>query len=74
MLLWLQVNGIDLRDANHEQAAAALKSSGDTVDIVAQYKPEGESISCRSARRRVVEGANLMYYCWKNKSRCCVLL
>ncbi|ELU16460.1 hypothetical protein CAPTEDRAFT_217798 [Capitella teleta] len=36
----ISVNGIDLRDANHEQAAAALKSSGDTVEIVAQYRPE----------------------------------
>jgi len=34
------VNGIDLRDATHEQAAAALKGAGDTVDIIAQYKPE----------------------------------
>ena len=36
-----QVNGIDLREATHEQAAAALKGAGDTVEIVAQYRPEG---------------------------------
>jgi len=35
------VNGIDLRAATHEQAAAALKGAGDTVDIMAQYKPNG---------------------------------
>ncbi|KAL5004521.1 hypothetical protein ScPMuIL_017977 [Solemya velum] len=34
------VNGVDLREATHEEAAAALKNAGDTVDIVAQYKPE----------------------------------
>jgi len=37
------VNGIDLRAATHEQAAAALKSAGDTVEIMAQYKPNGKS-------------------------------
>lgn len=36
----LSVNGVDLRDATHEDAAAALKSAPDTVDIIAQYKPE----------------------------------
>jgi len=35
------VNGIDLRSATHEQAAAALKGAGDTVEIMAQYKPNG---------------------------------
>jgi len=35
------VNGIDLRDATHEQAAAALKGAGETVEIMAQYKPKG---------------------------------
>ncbi|XP_041948729.1 disks large homolog 2 isoform X25 [Alosa sapidissima] len=36
----LSVNGIDLRGATHEQAAAALKGAGQTVTIVAQYRPE----------------------------------
>jgi len=35
------VKGIDLRNATHEQAAAALKGAGDTVEIMAQYKPKG---------------------------------
>ncbi|KAK1336184.1 hypothetical protein QTO34_003987 [Cnephaeus nilssonii] len=35
-----QVNGIDLRGASHEQAAAALKGAGQTVTIIAQYQPE----------------------------------
>ncbi|XP_035772015.1 disks large homolog 4-like [Neolamprologus brichardi] len=35
-----QVNGVDLRYATHEQAAAALKNAGQTVTIVAQYRPE----------------------------------
>ncbi|KAG8514814.1 Disks large-2, partial [Galemys pyrenaicus] len=34
------VNGIDLRGASHEQAAAALKGAGQTVTIIAQYQPE----------------------------------
>lgn len=38
----LQVNGVDLSSATHEQAAAALKNAGQTVTIVAQYRPEGE--------------------------------
>ncbi|XP_049635978.1 disks large homolog 2 isoform X2 [Suncus etruscus] len=36
----LSVNGIDLRGASHEQAAAALKGAGHTVTIIAQYQPE----------------------------------
>uniref|UniRef100_A0A8C7QTZ0 Discs, large homolog 2 (Drosophila) n=1 Tax=Oncorhynchus mykiss TaxID=8022 RepID=A0A8C7QTZ0_ONCMY len=36
----LSVNGIDLRGATHEQAAAALKGAGQTVTIIAQYRPE----------------------------------
>ncbi|XP_051782942.1 disks large homolog 2 isoform X33 [Erpetoichthys calabaricus] len=36
----LSVNGIDLRGATHEQAAAALKGAGQTVNIIAQYRPE----------------------------------
>ncbi|XP_059207101.1 disks large homolog 2-like [Centropristis striata] len=36
----LSVNGIDLRGATHEQAAAALKGAGQVVTIVAQYRPE----------------------------------
>ncbi|XP_006146197.1 LOW QUALITY PROTEIN: disks large homolog 3 [Tupaia chinensis] len=39
---WLQkqVNGVNLRNATHEQAAAALKRAGQSVTIVAQYRPE----------------------------------
>ncbi|XP_075124731.1 disks large homolog 1 isoform X24 [Leptodactylus fuscus] len=36
----ISVNGVDLRAATHEQAAAALKNAGQTVTIVAQYRPE----------------------------------
>ncbi|XP_041126913.1 disks large homolog 1-like isoform X27 [Polyodon spathula] len=36
----VSVNGVDLRSATHEQAAAALKNAGQTVTIVAQYRPE----------------------------------
>ncbi|KAL0150063.1 hypothetical protein M9458_054722, partial [Cirrhinus mrigala] len=36
----LSVNGVDLRHATHEQAAAALKNAGQTVTIIAQYRPE----------------------------------
>ncbi|KAM8849913.1 discs large homolog 1-like protein isoform 9-T9 [Spinachia spinachia] len=34
------VNGVDLRNATHEQAAAALKNAGQTVTIIAHYRPE----------------------------------
>ncbi|XP_049603662.1 discs large homolog 1-like protein isoform X8 [Syngnathus scovelli] len=36
----VSVNGVDLRSATHEQAAAALKNAGQTVAIVAHYRPE----------------------------------
>ncbi|KAM5163844.1 disks large homolog 1 isoform 2-T2 [Mantella aurantiaca] len=36
----ISVNGVDLRAATHEQAAAALKNAGQTVTIIAQYRPE----------------------------------
>ncbi|XP_072266251.1 disks large homolog 1 [Pyxicephalus adspersus] len=36
----VNVNGVDLRTATHEQAAVALKNAGQTVTIVAQYRPE----------------------------------
>ncbi|XP_077964062.1 discs large homolog 1-like protein isoform X3 [Gasterosteus aculeatus] len=39
----LSVNGVDLSSATHEQAAAALKNAGQTVTIVAQYRPEDYS-------------------------------
>jgi len=38
----IQVNNIDLRYATHDQAAAVLKGSSDVVEIIAQYKPEGQ--------------------------------
>jgi len=39
---FLQVNNIDLRYATHDQAAAVLKGSNEVVEIIAQYKPEGQ--------------------------------
>ncbi|XP_020614630.1 disks large homolog 1-like isoform X2 [Orbicella faveolata] len=36
----LSVNDADLENATHEKAAAALKGAGNTVAILAQYKPE----------------------------------
>lgn len=43
MLCLHQVNGVDLRMATHEQAAAALKNAGQTVTIIAQYRPDGNN-------------------------------
>lgn len=40
----LQVNGVDLKAATHEQAATALKNAGQAVTIVAQYRPEGKML------------------------------
>lgn len=42
VVLGLQVNGIDLKAATHEEAAAALKNASQAVTIVAQYRPEGK--------------------------------
>ena len=42
LYVYLQVNANDLRRATHEEAAAVLKGAGDTVEIVCQYRPEGE--------------------------------
>ncbi|XP_067330113.1 disks large homolog 1-like isoform X8 [Channa argus] len=36
----ISVNGVDLRNATHEQAAATLKNAGQTVTIIAHYRPE----------------------------------
>ncbi|KAG8445104.1 hypothetical protein GDO86_010029 [Hymenochirus boettgeri] len=36
----VSVNGVDIKNATHEQAAAALKNAGQTVTILAQYHPE----------------------------------
>nr|XP_028587808.1 disks large homolog 1 isoform X6 [Podarcis muralis] len=36
----ISVNGVDLKAATHEEAAAALKNAGQAVTIVAQYRPE----------------------------------
>ncbi|KAM9439884.1 discs large homolog 1-like protein isoform 7-T7 [Clarias gariepinus] len=36
----ISVNGVDLRSATHEQAAAALKNAGQTVTIIAHFRPE----------------------------------
>lgn len=38
------MNGIDLKAATHEEAAAALKNASQAVTIVAQYRPEGKWI------------------------------
>lgn len=55
----LQVNGVNLRNATHEQAAAALKRAGQTVTIIAQYRPEGEGIYC------LISHINTSWYCAK---------
>lgn len=36
----LSVNGTSLKNATHEEAAQALKSAGQIVTLVAQYRPE----------------------------------
>ncbi|XP_056132903.1 LOW QUALITY PROTEIN: disks large homolog 1-like [Lampris incognitus] len=50
----LSVNGVDLSSATHEQAAAALKNAGQTVTIVAQYRPEELILDHLREPRRVV--------------------
>lgn len=42
----LSVNGINLKNASHEEAAQTLKhASLGQVTLVAQYRPEGNSIN-----------------------------
>ncbi|KAJ8968101.1 hypothetical protein NQ314_002455 [Rhamnusium bicolor] len=36
----LSVNGVNLRNATHEEAAQALKGTSQTVNVVVQYRPE----------------------------------
>ncbi|KAK9884887.1 hypothetical protein WA026_009123 [Henosepilachna vigintioctopunctata] len=36
----LSVNGVNLRNATHEEAALALKGTNQTVTVVVQYRPE----------------------------------
>ncbi|XP_050500628.1 disks large 1 tumor suppressor protein isoform X3 [Diabrotica virgifera virgifera] len=36
----LSVNGVNLRNATHEEAALALKGTSQTVSVVVQYRPE----------------------------------
>lgn len=36
----LSVNGVNLRNATHEEAAQALKGTNQTVTVVVQYRPE----------------------------------
>lgn len=56
----LQVNGVDLKAATHEQAAAALKNAGQAVTIVAQYRPEGKGCFIHSELGRKPPGC---YFC-----------
>lgn len=51
-----QVNGVNLRNATHEQAAAALKRAGQTVTIIAQYRPEGTGAGSRERARGAGRG------------------
>ena len=37
-----QVHGIDMRQATHDQAAAALKGAGEAVEMVVQYRLDGD--------------------------------
>lgn len=36
----MSVNGVNLKNATHEEAAQALKNAGGTVTLLAQYRPE----------------------------------
>ncbi|XP_010771361.1 disks large homolog 2-like, partial [Notothenia coriiceps] len=51
------VNGIDLRGATHEQAAAALKGAGQVVTIFAQYRPEDLALCSPRRARSPVPGS-----------------
>lgn len=62
--VWMfQVNGVDLRMATHEQAAAALKNAGQTVTIIAQYRPDGNS---HASPRGSAHARQLLTGCLRN--------
>uniref|UniRef100_A0A673KFB0 Disks large homolog 1 n=1 Tax=Sinocyclocheilus rhinocerous TaxID=307959 RepID=A0A673KFB0_9TELE len=63
----ISVNGVDLRSATHEQAAAALKNAGQTVTIVAQYRPEGRQFLSQYFRQTSI--ARLKTVKFNSKSR-----
>jgi guanylate kinase len=48
----LKVNGIDLRYASHQEAVNSLKTTGKTVKIVAQYRPQEFAIFERKVREQ----------------------
>ncbi|KAH6937883.1 hypothetical protein HPB50_004723 [Hyalomma asiaticum] len=57
----LSVNGVDLRHATHEQAAAALKGAGHTVTMVVQYRPDAANASDIHANYfKAVDRVNVM--------------
>lgn len=63
--LFLQVNGRDLQHASHSEAVAVLKQSGELVEIICQYRPEGQSVeiwtqTCRRGAL-VIESQSLLY-------------
>lgn len=61
-LYYLQVNGVDLKAATHEQAAAALKNAGQAVTIVAQYRPEGKDCFIHSGSLVRLENQRKIIY------------
>lgn len=38
-MVYVQVNGHSISDANHDDAAKAFKSAGSKVELVVQYDP-----------------------------------
>lgn len=56
---------MNLRNATHEQAAAALKRAGQTVTIIAQYRPEGTN----NIKFTLHDVSKVMCYMWHNEQR-----
>ncbi len=73
-----QVNGVDLRMATHEQAAAALKNAGQTVTIIAQYRPDGKAttVTHRFLISRIIEilKQSCLIRCLNNCLPCKIIL
>jgi len=60
----LSVNGIDLTQATHEQAAEILKNAGSQVTLIAQYRPEAYErfqIKINERREQMLNSASSLH-------------
>ncbi|XP_022254785.1 disks large homolog 4-like, partial [Limulus polyphemus] len=64
----LSVNGVDLRHATHEEAAAELKGAGQSVTMVVQYRPEAQFKTTDAATYRWIDTRQFLKECDNSKN------